>query len=104
MDCFAPLAMTAEGNATRAYHRSSGGISVIRAECAATSSRSNDRCTRLADGGCFPTDTPTRHSLFGRIGRLTKPPPQFGQTLNSFVSTQPTQNVHSEEQIRASLR
>jgi hypothetical protein len=36
-----------------------------------------------------------RHCLAGRIGRGAKPPPQFGQTLNSFVSTQSAQNVHS---------
>ena len=32
-------------------------------------------------GGRFATDNPGRHSFAGRIGRATKPPPQFGQTL-----------------------
>ena len=62
-------------------HRSSGGISLIRAECAAMSSRLYFRCTRLSDGGCFIDHTPGRHSFAGRIGRGAKPPPQFGQTL-----------------------
>src|SRR6202035_5232156 len=86
-----------------ATHRSFGGISLIRAECAAMSSRLKDKCTRLADGGCFTADTPGRHSLKGRIGLGTKPPPQFGQTLCSLLSTQSAQNVHSKEQIRASV-
>jgi hypothetical protein len=39
--------------------------------------------------------TPGRHSCVGLIGRGAKPPPQFGQTLESFVSTHSAQNVHS---------
>ena len=70
-----------------------GGL--IRAECPDISSRPKDRCTRLLDGGCFVTDTPGRHSRAGRIGRGTNPPPQFGQTLPSLLSTQSAQNVHS---------
>ena len=54
-------------------------------------------------GMCFVTHTPGRHSCEGRIGRGTKPPPQFGQTLDSFVSTQFAQKVHSYEQMRASV-
>ena len=46
-------------------HRSSGGISRIRAECAAMSSRLYLRCTRLSDGGCFATHAPGRHSRRG---------------------------------------
>ena len=41
------------------------------------------------------TQTPGRHSCAGLIGRGTKPPPQFGQTLWSLVSTQSAQKVHS---------
>jgi hypothetical protein len=37
----------------------------------------------------------------GLIGRAMKPPPQFGHTLESTVSTQLAQNVHSKLQIRA---
>jgi hypothetical protein len=39
----------------------------------------------------------------GLIGRGVNPPPQFGQTLRSTVSTQVVQNVHSYEQIHASV-
>jgi len=49
----------------------------------------------LSDGGVLSTDAPGRHSRAGRIGRGTNPPPQFGQTLPSLVSTQSAQNVHS---------
>jgi len=31
----------------------------------------------------------------GRMGRGTKPPPQFGQTFPKTLSTQVAQNVHS---------
>jgi len=56
----------------------------------------------LADGGRVATQSPGRHSCAGRIGRGTKPPPQFGQTFASLLSTQSAQNVHSNEQMRAS--
>ena len=49
----------------------------------------------LCRSGLLPRHTPGRHSVIGRIGRGTNPPPQFGQTLNSTVSTQRAQNVHS---------
>jgi len=35
------------------------------------------------------------HTLFGRTGRFSNPPPQFGQTLCRCVSTQSAQKVHS---------
>src|SRR4051794_34993277 len=38
----------------------------------------------------------------GRIGRLTKLPPQFGQTPPNTVAAHAAQNVHSKVQIRAS--
>ena len=76
-------------------YRLSGGTSRTRAQCAATSSGLYFKCTRLSDGACFVVQTPGRHSCMGRIGRGAKPPPQFGQTLESFVSTQSAQNVHS---------
>src|SRR5262252_4067884 len=37
------------------------------------------------------------------MGRGTNPPPQFGQTFPSTPSTQGAQNVHSNEQMRASV-
>ena len=39
----------------------------------------------------------------GRVGRFSKPPPQFGHTFNKTVSTHSAQNVHSKVQIMASL-
>lgn len=68
---------------------------LIRAECAAMSSGPYFSRARVSDGGCFAADTPGRHSFAGRIGRGAKPPPQFGQTLKSFCSTQSAQKVHS---------
>jgi hypothetical protein len=38
----------------------------------------------------------------GRIGRGENPPPQFGHTSSRTFSTQLAQNVHSNEQMRAS--
>ena len=75
----------------------------MRCECAAMSSRLKDNDTRLVEGGRLATDSPGRHSVAGRIGRGSKPPPQFGQTLNSTLSTQSAQNVHSKVQMRASV-
>jgi hypothetical protein len=83
-------------------YRFKGSISRILAEWDATSSKLYFRCTRWIDAGCFTRETPGRHSVAGRIGLGTNPPPQFGQTLCSFVSTHSAQNVHSYEQIRAS--
>ena len=62
---------------------------------AATSSWLYLRWTRLSDGGCASVHTPGRHCFAGRIGRGAKPPPQFGQTFCSLLSTQSAQNVHS---------
>src|SRR5690348_7844358 len=84
-------------------HRSCGGTSFSRAQCAATSSSEYFSFTRLSEGGCLATHTPDRHSFDGLIGRGTKPPPQFGQTLCSLVCAQSAQKVHSYEQIRASV-
>src|SRR6476661_1296467 len=75
----------------------------IRAVKAAMSARLYDRCTLTPEGGRFATESPWRHSLAGRIGLGTKPPPQFGQTSCSLVLTQSAQNVHSKEHIRASV-
>src|SRR5690242_11545938 len=61
-----------------------------------------DKATRLVEAGRLASDRPGRHSVDGRTGRGAKPPPQFGQTLNSTLSTQSAQNVHSQVQIRAS--
>jgi hypothetical protein len=62
---------------------------------AATSPRVHFNRLRSVAGGWFATLTPGRRGVAGRIGRWTNPPPQFGQTLNSTVSTQVAQKVHS---------
>ncbi len=43
------------------------------------------------------------NSLWGRLGRFSKPPPQLGHTLRNIFLTQVRQNVHSKLQIIASL-
>jgi hypothetical protein len=53
--------------------------------------------TRRFDGGLFASFEA------GRIGRGTKLPPQFGQRPPSLLSAQSRQNVHSNEQITASV-
>jgi hypothetical protein len=39
----------------------------------------------------------------GRLGRATNSPPQFGQRPARTFSAQAAQNVHSKEQMRASV-
>jgi hypothetical protein len=51
----------------------------------------------LAEGGYL------EKYLDDRVGRGCKSPPQFGQVLFRRVETQVAQNVHSNEQIIASL-
>ncbi len=46
---------------------------------------------------------PVRLDILGRIGRGTKPPPQFGHTFSSISFTHVTQKVHSYVQIIASV-
>ena len=87
----------------RNVYRSWGKICLILPEWAAIPSRLYFRCTRVPEGGRCAVERPGRHSLAGRIGRAAKPPPQFGQTLNSTLSTQSAQKVHSKLQIRASI-
>ena len=84
-------------------YRSCGGMSRMPATNEAISSRSYDSRCRAADAGRWASESPGLHSRAGRIGRGAKPPPQFGHTLESFVSTQSAQNVHSYVQIRASV-
>jgi len=38
---------------------------------------------RLVEGGRLATDRPARHSVAGRTGRGTNPPPQLGQTFSN---------------------
>jgi len=53
--------------------------------------------TRCVDGGNFASFSA------GRRGRATSSPPQFGHLPFSTVVTHVTQNVHSNEQMRASV-
>ena len=53
--------------------------------------------THLVDAGYFCK------SSFGRIGRLTKLPPQFGHLPLKTEFAQEEQNVHSKVQMNASL-
>jgi hypothetical protein len=52
--------------------------------------------TRCAGAGCFASHAPVRR------GRAVSSPPQFGQRPPSTRAAQSAQNVHSNEQIRAS--
>ncbi len=52
---------------------------------------------RLVDAGWFA------NSSAGLMGRFVNSPPQLGQMPASFCATQVVQNVHSKEQIIASL-
>jgi len=52
-------------------------------------------CLILALAGCRPRKLSPFQFIDGRIGRGTKPPPQFGHTLSKMVSTHVAQNVHS---------
>ena len=76
-------------------HRASGGISRTCAQCA----RHRHGC--ISDARACPKAAAPRRrrraaiGLTGRIGRGAKPPPQFGQTFCSLLSTQSAQNVHS---------
>ncbi len=72
-------------------HRSDGGIDAMSRTNPAISSGVQERRTRVVDGGRLATERPGRHSRTGRIGRGAKPPPQFGQTFWSMLSTQSAQ-------------
>jgi hypothetical protein len=53
--------------------------------------------TRCVEAGCRESGLPARD------GRATSSPPQLGQLPWSVPSAHVTQNVHSNEQIRASV-
>lgn len=53
--------------------------------------------TRSVDAGYLES------KAFGRTGRVTRLPPQFEQTKLNLDSAHLTQNVHSNEQIKAPL-
>ena len=80
-----------------------GATFATRCEKARASERVHDICTRSVEGGRATIEIPGRHSLAGRTGRGSKPPPQFGHTFKSTCCTQSAQNVHSKLQMRASV-
>ncbi len=53
------------------------------------------RCLILVLAGSLPRKLSPRQFLDGLMGLGTNPPPQFGQTFLSTLSTQLAQNVHS---------
>ena len=57
----------------------------------------------MVEAGRLASESPGRHSVAGRMGRRSKPPPQLGQTLCRTFSTQSAQNVHSYVQMRAKV-
>ena len=59
--------------------------------------------TTFVEGGKGSRGAPSTHACAGRTGRRSKPPPQFGHTFDRTASTQSRQNVHSYEQIIASV-
>jgi hypothetical protein len=52
-------------------------------------------CLTFALAGSLPRKLSPFQFRDGRTGRGANPPPQFGQTSCSTVSTQVAQNVHS---------
>ncbi len=73
------------------------------AEKAAWVAGSTGRCFTVLLAGSLPRQLSPFQFRDGLIGLGANPPPQFGQTLCSTSSTQVAQNVHSYEQIRASV-
>jgi hypothetical protein len=59
--------------------------------------------TTFAEAGTAVKQFSPRHRRAGRMGRAVNPPPQLGHTLSSISSTHVRQNVHSKEQIIASM-
>src|SRR5207344_938344 len=84
-------------------YRLSGGRLPIAAAIAACAAASTGRCRIRVPAGSLPRKLSLFQLRAGRIGRGTKPPPQFGQMLRRTWSTQLAQNVHSYEQMRASV-
>src|SRR5580704_410140 len=85
---------TMSGTSSRRARRKESEGSVMRA--ARQPRQPAGLCTRVAEAG-------NRASFSaGRRGRGTSSPPQLGQRPWSTVSAQARQNVHSNEQIRAS--
>src|SRR5439155_10662082 len=84
-------------------HRSSGGVDLKASANRWCRVGSTGRCLTVVLAGYTPSWLPPFQSWVGRMGRGQKPPPQFGQTFVQDVSTHERQNVHSNEQIIASV-
>lgn len=106
---FSGLTATAQRGDTRRkltmvkIQRRAGSICCTRPTRAAWCERSRSRSTRRVLAGYVPKKFPPFQSRAGRIGRGQKLPPQLGHTPSSTCSTHAVQNVHSNEQIRASV-
>lgn len=57
----------------------------------------------IVPAGSLPRKLSPFQFIEGLIGLGANPPPQLGQTFPRTCSTQATQNVHSYQQIRASI-
>jgi hypothetical protein len=68
---------------------------LIAAEKRAWTAGSTGLCLVLVLAGSLPRKLSPFQFLAGLIGLGTKPPPQFGQTSCSTLSTHVAQNVHS---------
>ncbi len=105
---FMPLPMRASSAIAtdpepRSDYRSSGRKFLISLENVACAPKSTGLCLTRLLAGYLPRKLSFFQFLEGRIGRGTNPPPQLGQTLPRTTSTQSAQNVHSNEQMRASV-
>jgi hypothetical protein len=84
------------------YYRFSGGMFLISVANCVWATGSIGLCLTLVLAGSLPRKLSFFQFVDGLIGRGTKPPPQFGQTLPNTASTHAAQNVHSYAQMRAS--
>ena len=66
------------------YYRFSGGIVLTSAANCAWATGSIGLCLTLVLAGSLPRKLSFLQFIDGLIGLATKPPPQFGQTLNIF--------------------
>ena len=73
----------------------SGGKVPIAADSLACAAVSTGLCLTFVPAGSWPRKLSPFQFFAGRMGRGTKPPPQFGQMLRRMRSTHVAQNVHS---------
>ena len=80
-----------------------GAIRLILDENSLWAAVFTGRCLIFWWAGYLPRKFSPFQFFFGLMGRGEKPPPQFGHTSWRIFSTHPLQNVHSNEQIMASV-